>query len=157
MNQLLRVYSLLALLFLYSGSVFAALNGAYTIGSGPATGTNYLTFSSAVSDMVSGVRADGGPANGVGVSGPVVFTVAAGTYNEQILIPVITGASPLNTITFDGVDPLTRVITWSSVTSGDYTIRLNGADYIRFLNLGISYLCDHFACGMKYNIQFFRL
>ncbi len=149
MNQLLRVYSLLALLFLYSGSVFAALNGAYTIGSGPATGTNYLTFSSAVSDMVSGVRADGGPANGVGVSGPVVFTVAAGTYNEQILIPVITGASPLNTITFDGVDPLTRVITWSSVTSGDYTIRLNGADYIRFLNLGIANPGATFGFGVQ--------
>ncbi|MFN8397350.1 MAG: PKD domain-containing protein [Bacteroidia bacterium] len=71
------------------------------------------------------------------MTGPVVFTVAAGTYTEHIIIPAITGASSLNTITFDGVDPLTRIISFASTVAGDYTIRLNGADYIRILNLGI--------------------
>lgn len=137
MKKNLRALSFFCVLACFASPLFGALSGAYTIGTGPATSTNYLTFTSAVSDMVSGVRADGGPVNGAGVSGPVVFTVAAGTYTERILIPAITGASSLNTITFDGVDPLTRIISFSSTVSGDYTIRLNGADYIRILNLGI--------------------
>lgn len=127
----------LVLLLLLAKSLSAALSGGYTIGAGPATATNYLTFTAAVSDLSTGVRPDGGPVNGPGVSGAVVFTVAAGTYNERITIPAITGASAVNTITFDGVDPLTRVITFNSTTSGDRTILLNGADYIRLTNLGI--------------------
>jgi parallel beta-helix repeat protein len=150
MNQSIRRVALFACLLFTSLVANAALNGPYTIGPGLATSTNYLTFSSAVSDMVSGVRADGGPANGVGVTGPVVFTVAAGTYNERILIPAITGASNVNTITFDGVDPLTRILTWTSTVSGDYTLRLNGADYIRVQNLGIANPGPSFGFGIQF-------
>lgn len=130
-------------------NVSAALSGAYTIGAGAASATNYVTFSSAVSDMAFGTRADGGPINGAGVSGPVTFTVAAGTYTEQVLIPAITGASATNTITFNGVDPLTRIVTRNSTTSGDYTIRLNGADYIRFDNLGIENTGPTYGFGIQ--------
>lgn len=137
MMRILRTLFLAAIGLVPTQCALASLNGAYTIGPGLATSTNYLTFSAAVSDLSTGTRPDGGPANGAGVTGPVVFTVAAGTYNEHFIIPAITGASSLNTITFDGVDPLTRIVSFSSTVSGDYTIRLNGADYIRLLNLGI--------------------
>lgn len=116
----------------------AQLNGAYTINAGaPATATNYQNFASAVSDMASGTRTDAGPAQGPAVSGPVTFTVAAGTYSEQVTIPAITGASATNTITFDGVDPATRKVTRASSSNGDYTWQMNGADYIRVMNLHV--------------------
>lgn len=131
--------SLVVVSFLASYQMtFGQLNGAYTIdASGAASATNYQNFSSAVSDMANGTRSDGGTPNGSGVSGAVTFTVATGTYNESISIPQITGASAANTITFDGVNPATRLITTNSTSSGGSTIQLNGADFIRIRNLGI--------------------
>jgi hypothetical protein len=137
MNQGFRSIALLGFLLLGINSLHAALSGAYTIGAGPATATNYATFAAAASDLNFGTRPDGGPVNGPGVSAAVVFTVAAGTYNEQFSLNPVTGASAVNTITFDGVNPLTRIISRNSTTSGDYTIRLNGADFIIIQNLGI--------------------
>ena len=40
---------------------------------GSATATNYLTLTSAISDMTSGMRADGGTPNVAGVSDAVVL------------------------------------------------------------------------------------
>jgi hypothetical protein len=101
-NLLKRVrnyFPLLLALFL-SNAASAALSGTYTINPSAAASTsNYKTFASAVSDMVSGTRADGGTANGAGVSGAVTFNVSNGTYTEQITIPAITGASATNRIT----------------------------------------------------------
>src|SRR5689334_11588197 len=79
------------------------LNGSYTIDPGsPASTTNFQDFTSAIIYMTStDPRPDGGDANTgtVGVSGPVVFQVAAGTYSvtDPILIPEIPGASVDNT------------------------------------------------------------
>jgi PKD repeat protein len=134
-----KVFGILALaICIFHFPMFGALSGNYTIGSGPATATNYVTFASAVSDMNAGTRADGGPVNGPGVSAAVIFTVAANTYNEKISIPAITGASATNTITFEGVDPLTRILTWTGSLTNDYTLQLNGADFVRIRNLGIN-------------------
>jgi len=68
---------------------FAQLNGTYTIGS---TG-NYTSFTAAVSALTSN-----------GISGPVVFNIAPGIYNEQISITAITGSSTSNTVTFQSVN-----------------------------------------------------
>lgn len=114
----------------------AALNGAYTInGAAPASATNYVNFASAFSDLNSGTRSDGGTPNGAGVTGPVVFTVAAGTYAGNVSLTAVTGASSTNTITFDGVNPATRIITANTTTVGGFTVQLNGADFVRFQNL----------------------
>ncbi|MBX7204069.1 MAG: right-handed parallel beta-helix repeat-containing protein [Bacteroidia bacterium] len=105
------------------------LSGAYTINPGGSGSTNYLSFAAAKADLVS-----------CGVSGPVTFTVAAGTYTEQLLLPAITGASSTNTITFDGGtgNASSRIITYSPSTStAAYTVRLNGSSYVRFKNLTI--------------------
>src|SRR6186713_1465958 len=85
------------------------LSGAYTIDPNQAaSATNFQDFQSAITFMTSeDSRNDGGDANtgDLGVSGPVVFWVAAETFalgTDQIRIPAIPGASPINTITFDG-------------------------------------------------------
>jgi hypothetical protein len=65
------------------------LLGAYTIGGTPGP-NNFATFNAAISAM------------SCGIAGPVVFNVVAGTYNGQIDIPAITGASAVNTVRFIG-------------------------------------------------------
>ncbi len=73
------------------------MNGIYTIG---ATGT-YTTFAAAVTDLTTN-----------GVNGPVIFTVAAGTYSvtSAITIGTITGASATNTITLKAQMPLPALL-----------------------------------------------
>jgi hypothetical protein len=142
---LLNFRFLLAFTFIVSISheVKAALNGTYTIDSSQAaTATNYRDFLSAIGDLRTGTRPDGGTPNGTGVSGPVVFNVAAGTYPGQLDITGITGVSATNTITFDGGagNAATRVVIHTTATSlaTAYTIRINNQQYIILRNLTIT-------------------
>jgi hypothetical protein len=100
--------------------------GTYTINSGaPGTTTNFQSFTAAVAAI------------SCGISGPIVFNVVAGAapYNEQISIPVIPGASGVNTVTFNGnANTLTYAATLSTAP---HTLVLNGADYITVNNLNI--------------------
>lgn len=138
-NCLLLFAIVLMAILAPQSTLHAQLSGAYTINaSAAASATNYQNFASAVNDMVSGTRTDGGTANGPAVSGPVTFTVAAGTYNERVSINAITGTSATNTVTFDGVDNSTRTISWAGTSSTDYALRLNGADFVTFSNLTIT-------------------
>lgn len=121
----------------------AQLSGTYTINaSNAASSTNYQTFSSAVSDMISGTRADGGTAYGPGVSGPVTFNVASGTYSEQVSISAISGASALNRITFQSAagDSSKVILTSASSSSStnNYTLNLSGAKYLTFKKISIT-------------------
>lgn len=101
------------------------LSGTYTIG-GPAGPSNFPTWDSVATFL-----------NGCGVSSPVVFNVAPGTYNENITLGEITGASAINTITFNGGDASLVEITHTS-TSDEPTIYFNGADYVTLKNITIS-------------------
>lgn len=105
--------------------------GTYTINSGAAaTLTNFTNFASAVSQMVSNTRSDGGPLHGAaGIGGPVVFQVSSNTYNEQIVLPAITGASATNTIIFEGVsgDSSLTTLAWPTSTGSNYTVQINGS------------------------------
>jgi hypothetical protein len=109
---------------LFATQATAQLSGTYTIGS---TG-NYTSFTAAVNALTTS-----------GVSGPVTFNIQAGTYTEQIQIPPITGASSVNTITFDGGtgNASTRILRYNTSNLNDYVLRLNGADYFRFTNMTI--------------------
>lgn len=96
------------------------LSGAYTIGGSV---PDYTTLNTAVTALVSN-----------GVNGPVIFNIAAGIYNERVSIPIITGASATNTITFQSanLDSSTTII--RSTATGEttnYVFELNGANYIR--------------------------
>ncbi len=103
-------------------AVKPALNGNYTIGG---TTPNYATIADAVSDL-----------NTLGVCGPVTFTVAAGTYSGQLIIGDIPGASNINTITIDGVNPSTRII--SAGIGSTAAVILNGSNFLSIKNFSIT-------------------
>jgi hypothetical protein len=110
---------LFSLVFLFPG--LSQLSGTYTIGG---TSPDYNTFSDAVTALVNN-----------GVSGPVVFSVASGTYTEQITIPAISGASAGNTITFvsSSGNNTDVILTWAaSSDAANYTLKLDGAAHINF-------------------------
>ncbi|UCG27158.1 MAG: leucine-rich repeat domain-containing protein, partial [Bacteroidales bacterium] len=103
------------------------LSGTYTIGP---SSTDFLTFTEAVDSLIS-----------VGVGGPVTFNVESGTYTEQISIPEISGASATNTITFQtqSGDSTDVTLTYASPDSAtNYTVKLDGADFITFRNMTLS-------------------
>ncbi|MBI3234103.1 MAG: PKD domain-containing protein, partial [Bacteroidetes bacterium] len=106
-----------------SKTICTGISGNFTIDAGQASSaTNFTSFTDAVNAL-----------NTCGITGPVTFTVATGTYNENIAITNVNGSSSSNTITFDGVDFTTRKIT----SSQPYTIKLDGADYVTIKNLEI--------------------
>lgn len=130
------------LFLLFPISCLAQLSGNYTINPTISAGnTNYQNWESAVGDLISGSRTDGGTAQGSGVSGSVVFTVYDTIYNNvSVEITAITGASSTNTITFKSLrgDSSRCVVRNASSTSNtnDFVLYLNGADYITFKEIG---------------------
>jgi hypothetical protein len=138
--------TVLLLLILPGGyqRVFATqLSGTYTIDvAGTATSTSFLNVSSAISYLTGvGTRTDGGPANlaPFGVSGPVVFLIAPGTYVEQVTLKgMIDGASSVNTVSFEGTDPATRMISFAATASAlRHTLKLDSTKYVSFRNVTI--------------------
>ncbi|MBD3636763.1 MAG: T9SS type A sorting domain-containing protein [Crocinitomicaceae bacterium] len=103
-------------------SLCTGLNGTYTIGGGT---PDYATFADATSALMS-----------CGISGPVVFDVAAGVYNESVTLGPILGSSATNTVTFNGGSAATTVVEHDA-TGKNGTINLEGADNVIFENLTI--------------------
>ncbi len=136
--------SVIYLVLLTSVEFYAQLNGNYTIDpNASATSTNYKTISSAISDLSAGARADGGPAQGLGVSGPVIFNIADGIYNEQLAITPITGSSPTNTITFQSISQDSSAVIIQSACNGpEPVLYFNGCKNISVKWLTIKLLND---------------
>ena len=119
----------------------ACLNGNYTIGSN--LGNNYPSFNSAVASLIVS-----------GVCGNVTFLVDSGTYNEQVRIPEIYGASASSTITFrSAANDSTKVILQynSSSDNNSYTLKLDSADYIRIEKMTIKVLNGTYGNGIELN------
>jgi hypothetical protein len=138
--------TLIAIVSLVSGG-FAQLNGSYTINGSVVTGgSNYQTFTAAVTALTT-----------LGVNGPVTFTVAAGTYTEQISLPsTITGVSATNTITFNGGsgNASTRILQFAFGSLTNYAVvDLNGADYVTFRNLTIKSTSTTYGWGFNLRNQ----
>jgi hypothetical protein len=118
---------------LFNTCFTACLNGNYTIGD--TTGGNYHdfpTFNAAINTLKIG-----------GVCGNVTFLVDTGTYNEQVRIPEIMGASASSTITFRSAsNDSTKVKLQynASLSTANYTLLLDSADYIRFEKMTIKAL-----------------
>lgn len=97
----------------------APVSGGFTIGG---SSGDFSTFNEAVDFLEC-----------TGVSGAVKFTVMPGTYNEQVEIGNINGASATNTITFvassSGSMP---VLTNSSSSASNFIVKFNGTKYITF-------------------------
>ena len=102
------------------------MSGTYMIGSLTA---NYLKLNDALADLVSR-----------GVCGAVVFRILAGSYNEHLEIPFITGASATNTITFESFDSdstKVEIVYSASGTMDDYVVQFKGSEYVTFRKLSI--------------------
>ena len=96
------------------------MSGTYTINSAVATGgTNFSSFSDAATALHCS-----------GVNGPVILDVKAGNgvYNEQVFIDSISGASSINTITFEGHSNTIKFSSQNHDQPG--VINIKGADYI---------------------------
>ncbi|MCD6565844.1 MAG: right-handed parallel beta-helix repeat-containing protein, partial [Bacteroidales bacterium] len=120
---------------------FAQLSGTYTID--PAGGSfatkNCKSFGEAVDSLLSPTQS---------VTGPVVFNIADGTYNEQIQLNQISGASAVNTITFQSasLDSTKVILTYSSSASdANWTFRLNGADYVILRKMTFAATGDYYG------------
>ncbi len=143
------ICSVLALILAYTLSA-TPLNGAYTINPLlPASTTNFLSFSSALTYLTTTFpRNDGGPANSgvVGVSGPVTFTVSSGTYQGFIDIPAIPGISATNRVTFDGVNAANTIIDVGA--NNQATVLIHDVNYVTFKNFTVNNPANGVTAGI---------
>lgn len=116
-------------------SVCTPLSGNLTIG----VGGDYASFTAAAAAMFDCT-----------ISGPVVFSVLPGTYNENMILTPIPGASATNTVTFDGGSASTTTLSWTG-SGGLPAIGLNGADYVTIKNLTIENTATTDAWGVQLN------
>ncbi|WP_116108682.1 MopE-related protein [Lewinella sp. IMCC34191] len=119
----------------YSAAGFVPLSGTYTIG---ASGSrNFVSFGAAVAAMRTN-----------GLAGAVTFEVASGTYEEQVVLPDISGGSASNTITFESASGNAEdvVLTYAATQSdSNYVLRLTNASDVRLRHLTLE------ATGTSYN------
>ncbi len=119
-------------------SFSSPLNGTYTIGAGT---EDFATINDAVNAI-----------NISGVSGPVVFRIKPGTYNEQSIIGNITGSSPVNTVTFKSFteNPSDVIINY---ISNVFILNETGNLFFSYLGLGgisINGICSNI--GFSHNM-----
>ncbi|GEM_PF-4674829 len=113
-----------------------ALAGTYSIGG---VSPDFATINEAINAL-----------NTCGVSGPLVFNIAPGVYNELLTLTEVTGASAVNTITFDGGDATTTTVTAAASGAQWATIGHDGADYITWKNLTIETTATTDGAGVGY-------
>lgn len=126
----------------FNFSLRAQLSGSYTINPyQSASSTNYQNWTSAVGDLISGSRSDGGTTQGPGISSAVTFTVFDTVYNAvSIDFTAVTGSNPSRRITFQSSSNnrnrcLLRLASSASNTA-DFVLNVNGVDNITFKGIG---------------------
>src|SRR5690606_15439983 len=108
-------------------TVTTMMSGTYTINSAqPTAGTNYQSFTAFANDL-----------NNIGVCGPVVANVVAGSgpYTETVSFGNITGASAVNTIRINGNGETIQFNPTS--TSNNKIVTLDGTKYLTIDSLKI--------------------
>ncbi len=106
-----------------SSTLFGQLSDTYTIG----PGGDYATFNAAVTALETD-----------GVSGPVIFNVQDGIYEEQLEINSISGVSETNTITFQSESGDSTAVTLkyeASSNDDNFIVKFNGSSYITFKHI----------------------
>lgn len=96
--------------------------GAYSIAQ---TGGDYSSFGEAIDTL-----------NAVGIEGAVTFTVAAGTYNERVVLNTIPGSSSSNTISFVGSGD-SVLLTAATTQNNNYVFFLDSASNVNLRNFRI--------------------
>jgi photosystem II stability/assembly factor-like uncharacterized protein len=108
------------------------VSGTFTIGG---ASPDFPTIQAAINSIVS-----------TGICGPVTFDIRPGTYQEQITMNVVPGASPLNRITFqsENGDSSSVIIQFNGTGDANgFVFKLNNADYVTFRRLSMrSQLAD---------------
>ena len=109
-----------AIEFSVAGSV---LSGNYTVG----TAGDFDSITNAINSLVI-----------YGISGPVTFNILPGTYNEQLTIGEVYGASSVNTLTIQSSTGDTADVSWqyTPTSSANYVLKLNGTDHLTIRNIG---------------------
>ena len=105
---------LLLLFTIVSGVAHSQLNGVYHIG----PGESFQTFGEAVTAIESS-----------GMSGPVTFLFANGSYNEHVVIDSVPGSSSVNTLHISSISGNKNNVLLTNLTV------INGADNIRFSHI----------------------
>ncbi len=94
--------------------------------------------------------------NTCGVAGAVVFEVLAGTYNEQVSLGVIPGASAVNTVSFrsQAADSSTVILSWASTAAGgdNYVLDLDGTEFVTWEDMTL-YRTGNLAEGTVLQVQ----
>jgi hypothetical protein len=74
----------------------------------------------------------------MGISGPTTVNVSPGLFTEQVLFTAYAGSSPINTLTIDGGNADTVLLTFNQTASANrYTMRFNGAKNMTIQNMTI--------------------
>ena len=131
-------FALFILAAIHLASFSQALSGNYSIGGAT---SDYATFGDAVQSLKSN-----------GVDGPVVFSIEAGTYEEQIRIPQIQGASAVNTITFQSLsgDSADVVLQYkANAALNNYVVGLDTTSFITIKNISIVALDTLYGCAVS--------
>ena len=128
----------LSLLFATLGN--AQLSGTYTINSDASQNPSYTTIGAAAEALFI-----------QGVSGPVLFEIAPGSYNEYVVFQEIDGTSETNHITFKGMgaDNQQVTLTYNPGNTTNATLTLNGTDHVTFENMTIASTSDQKAIVVK--------
>lgn len=104
----------------------ALLAGVYTINPALPTGAkNYQSFTAAVAALECGI------------TGAVIFNVAAGTYTEQIRMHKIAGAGVDSRVTFQSAtnDASSVTLTFAPASATNYVLKLDSASYITYRDI----------------------
>ncbi len=99
-----------------------ALRGTYTLGR--AVGPNNFPNFDSLATML----------NSCGIKGPVIISIAPGTYREQFTLGNIAGASQSNTIVIDGGDSSLVTLTHDGSTS-NATVAFDSISYVSLRNM----------------------
>jgi trimeric autotransporter adhesin len=106
----------------------AFLSGEYTIDPAQsASATNFQSFTAAVARLECGI------------TGPVTFKVAPGTYTEQIRMHKIGGAASNSRVTFQGADgnPSSVTLKFTGTATKNYVLQLDSASYVTYKDMTI--------------------
>jgi len=99
------------------------LAGNYTIGG---TSPDFTSINAAIIALDSN-----------GISAPVIFNIRNGSYPELLFFSAVAGASPLNTITFQGESGDSSLVEINGATTANQqnTLRLNQINYLTIKHL----------------------
>lgn len=137
----MRKFLLSILPLMLAVSAYAQLSGVYTISNNSSDNPDYASFSAAASALSAGV------------SGPVVFQVAPGTYEEYVTLNAISGSSAANRVIFRGMGADNQQVNLTSNAgyTSNSTLKIDGADFVTFENMTVTTTSTNNAVLLRFS------